>query len=72
MEVTTIKIYKNTKSELDSLREYNETYDDIITKIIIKIKDKNLKKNLIEAYKNTIKRDLEMVNEWENASKELE
>ena len=43
MEVTTIKLYKSTKFTLDSLRENNETYDDIITKIIIKLRDKNLK-----------------------------
>ena len=72
MEVTTIKLYKSTKFTLDSLRENNETYDDIITKIIIKLRDKNLKMDLIEAYKKTAERDLKIVNEWENASKELE
>ena len=28
--------------------------------------------DLIEAYKKTAERDLKIVNEWENASKELE
>ncbi len=35
MEATTIKIYGDTKTELDKLREYkNESYDEVIKKII--------------------------------------
>lgn len=35
METTTIKLYWNTKSELDKFREHrNESYDDVIKKVI--------------------------------------
>ncbi|MBI4918795.1 hypothetical protein HY837_02615 [archaeon] len=35
METTTIKIYGNTKAQLDLLREYkNESYDEVIKKIL--------------------------------------
>ncbi len=35
MEATTIKIYEDTKTELDKLREYkNESYDEVLKKII--------------------------------------
>ena len=34
--------------------------------------NKNLKKYLIETYQKTTEIDLKIVNEWENASKELE
>ena len=34
MEATTIKIHKNTKRQLDQLREYpNESYDEVIRKM---------------------------------------
>lgn len=39
METTTIKIHENTKEELDTLREYkNESYDEVIKKIIFVVK----------------------------------
>lgn len=35
MAVTTIKVYGETKSQLDKFREYkNESYDEIIKKVI--------------------------------------
>ena len=35
MKATTIKIYEKTKSQLDTFREYkNESYDEIIKKVI--------------------------------------
>ncbi len=34
-------------------------------------KNKNLKKELVEAYKSMGKRDLEILEDWEPASKEL-
>jgi hypothetical protein len=37
MNVTTIKLHKNTKSELDKFRKYrNESYDEVIHKYIAK------------------------------------
>ncbi len=35
MDATTIKIHENTKAELDTFREYrNESYDEVISKVI--------------------------------------
>ena len=43
-ETTTIKIYEETKSELDTFREYkNESYDEVLRKILFIAK--NCKKN---------------------------
>ena len=72
MEVTTIKLYKTTKAMLDSFKQKNESYDDIITRILSYFKNKNLKKELIEAYSNMGKEDLKILGEWENASGEVE
>jgi len=72
MEITTVKIHKNTKSALDELKIDNETYDDIINRLISQIKNKNLKNELIKAYKNLDKEDLDTLNEWESASSDIE
>ena len=54
MQTTTIKIRKNTKSELDKFREYkNESYDEVIGKVIFIVK--NSKKNP-ELSEETIKK----------------
>ena len=35
MDATTIKIHEDTKTELDSFREYrNESYDEVIRKVV--------------------------------------
>ena len=35
MDATTIKIYENTKQQLDQFREYkNESYDEVIKKMV--------------------------------------
>ena len=70
METTTIKIRKNTKHTLDTIRIENESYDETIQRILKEIKNKELKKQLIEAYKNMGHADLEILEEWENASLE--
>ena len=72
IEITTVKIHKNTKSALDELKIDNETYDDIINRLISQIKNKNLKNELIKAYKNLDKEDLDTLNEWESASSDIE
>ena len=56
MSDTTIKIHLETKSELDNFREYkNESYDEVIKKIIYiakNIKSKpNLSKETVDAIK---------------------
>ena len=35
MKATTIKVHEDTKTELDTFREYkNETYDEVIRKVV--------------------------------------
>lgn len=71
MKVTTVKLYEGTKYALDRLRVENESYDQLIRKLISEVKNKDLKTQLIEAYKKKSKQDLEIFKEWEPASKEL-
>ncbi len=71
MEATTVKIHKNTKFALDTLKINNETYEEIINRLISERINKNMRKELIEAYKNMGKKDLEILEEWETASNEL-
>jgi predicted transcriptional regulator len=53
MSTTTIKIQRDTKSQIDQFREYkNESYDEVIKKLIFIVK--NLKKEP-ELSKETIK-----------------
>ncbi len=52
MTATTIKIHNETKSKLDTFREYkNESYDEVIHKLLFIVK--NIKKNP-EISKDTI------------------
>ena len=37
MKVTTVKLYKSTKSALDSLRSERESYDEVISNVDITI-----------------------------------
>lgn len=53
MEATTIKLHKDTKTQLDQFREYgNESYDEVIKKIIYVVK---VCKTKPELSKETIK-----------------
>jgi predicted transcriptional regulator len=61
MDATTIKLHTNTKHELDQLREYkNESYDEVIRKIIYIIKNlkthPELSKETISAIEKARKR----------------
>ena len=54
MEATTIKIYGDTKTQLDQFREYkNESYDELIKKMVFIVKnyktDPKLSKETIES-----------------------
>ena len=71
MDVTTIKIRKKTKSALDKFRSENESYDKVIKKLVSIVRHKNMKNQLIEAYKGMGKVDLDILEEWEAASQEL-
>ena len=69
--ITTIKLKKSTKSALDHVKNESESYDSTIKKMISLVRNANLKKELIEAYSRMGKKDLELLEEWEPASKEL-
>ncbi|MEK6973775.1 MAG: hypothetical protein AABW41_00835 [Nanoarchaeota archaeon] len=71
MKITTVKVYEETKNSLDRLRTQNESYDQVIKKLISKIQNKDLIYQLIEAYKEKNKQDLEILEEWENTSNEV-
>ncbi len=71
MNVTTVKIQKSTKSDLDSFRSEHESYDSTIKKLVSMARQRNIKNELIEAYKQMGEADLELLEEWEPASEEL-
>jgi len=61
MESTTIKVYKNTKTQLDKFREYkNESYDEVIRKVVYIaescVKEPELSKEAIESIERARKR----------------
>jgi len=61
MSATTIKIRKDTKTEIDQFREYkNESYDEVLRKLIYIIKsikkDPELSKEAIQAIEAARKR----------------
>lgn len=70
-EITTIKLEKSTKSELDRLKLESESYNVAIKRLISNTKSSSLKSDLIEAYKSMGRKDLELLEEWEQASNEV-
>ena len=70
-QITTIKLRKSTKSELDTLKNKIETYDVAIKRLISSSKNKNLKSELVEAYSRMGKDDLELLDDWDSASNEV-
>ena len=70
--ITTIKLEKSTKSELDYLKLKSESYNAAIRRLISNASNSNLKAELIEAYKGMGRRDLELLEEWEQASNEVQ
>ncbi|MFH0797777.1 MAG: hypothetical protein V1906_00010 [Candidatus Woesearchaeota archaeon] len=62
MEATTIKIYEDTKTELDKLREYkNESYDEVIKKIVF----------IVQKFKTEPKLSKEAITSIEKARERL-
>ena len=54
MKTTTIKIYEETKGQLDTFREYkDESYNDVIKKVVFiaknKAKDPEISQEILEA-----------------------
>ena len=72
MDTTTVKIHQSTKHSLDEVRGENESYDEVINKLLVEMKKKNLVKELIAAYKSMGTEDLDVLEEWESASKETD
>jgi uncharacterized protein YjgD (DUF1641 family) len=68
MNVTTVKVHQETKEALDEFKEKSESYDEIINKLISKVKSKNIVKELTEAYKSKAKEDRKLAKEWEDSS----
>ena len=61
MNTTTIKIHKDTKTEIDQFREYkNESYDEVLRKLLYIVKsikkDPELSKEAINAIESARKR----------------
>ncbi len=71
MSVTTVKLYEETKFGLDEIRLENESYDDIISRLLMKFNRSVLKNKLREGYIRNSKEDTRLVNEWEISSSEL-
>lgn len=69
--ITTIKLQKSTKSELNQLKLKSESYNATIKRLISDARNSNLKEELIEAYEGMGSKDLELLEEWEQASSEL-
>ncbi|MBI4177343.1 MAG: hypothetical protein HY516_03155 [Candidatus Aenigmarchaeota archaeon] len=62
MEATTIKIHKNTKQELDRLKEYgNESYEEVIQKVIFIAKNVKKQPELSEEAVNAIEKARERI-----------
>ena len=71
MDATTIKLHKRTKSALDRLRMENESYEGVISRLVLQARNNGLKEELIAAYKQVGKDELDILNEWESASQEV-
>ena len=69
--ITTIKLQKSTKSALANIKDEFESYDTAVRKLISTAKNANLKAELIEAYKSMGKKDLDMLEDWDQASNEV-
>ena len=68
METTTIKVHSETKHALDNIRSEQETYDQVISRLVAETKKKNLVKELVAAYQSRANEDKKIVREWDAAS----
>ncbi|HLC57730.1 MAG TPA: hypothetical protein VJH95_04110 [Candidatus Nanoarchaeia archaeon] len=71
-DVTTIKIQRSTKCVLEQLKHGPESYDEVVRDLVLLAKTKSLKEELIKAYKEMGERDVKIIEEWDNSSRELE
>ena len=70
--ITTIKLEKSTKQELEQIKPKSESYNSAIKRLLSNVKKANLKGELIEAYKSMDKRDLKLLEEWDKSSSEID
>ena len=68
METTTIKVYPKTKHALDDIRQEQETYDQVISRLVAQTRKKNLVKELIAAYQSKAEEDIKTAREWDAVS----
>ena len=64
--ITTIQIHENVKEELTQFKEKNESYEEIILKLMkhIKMEKRQKAEYIIEGYKEMAKESLEITKEW--------
>lgn len=72
--ITTIQIHKTIKDELNLFRKNNETYEDVIVRLIeVERNQRRMdKKLLIEGCKEMAKDSLRITKEWESIDSELD
>ena len=71
-QITTVKLQKRTKKALDELKEGSESYDEVISTLILNVKRKSLKEQLIEGYKSIDAEDMKEFHEWEAVSTKID
>ncbi|GEM_PF-2488136 len=70
MDITTVKLRKRTKFLLDRMKNAHESYDSVILRLVVS-NTEDLKSKLIKGYKQSAKRDKELIMEWDIASTEV-
>ena len=71
-EITTIKLQKTTKEELDEVRKSHESYDVAIKSLLAERRKEHLKEALREGYTSRAVDDKEILKEWGPSSSEVE
>ena len=70
MQTTTIKLHKGTKDALNWFKKDQESYDHAIHRLLSTLEKKNLREELVEAYKHMDLKEMKEFNEWDAASSE--
>ena len=72
--LTTIQIHKETKDQLESIKEKNESFEDVIERLIEKneLEKRMNKKRMIEGWKEMAEESLRITKEWEPIDNKLD
>ena len=72
--LTTIQIHKETKDQLESIKEKNESFEDVIERLIEKneLEKRMNKKRMIEGCKEMAEEILRITKEWEPIDNKLD